>query len=104
MKELTFGLGHPVGCEAAEESLWHTPHLRPGNMTTAPPRQAQGCSRLGHPNLTEEYIFSKESVPALQITRKCLFLQGPTFCQEGEVVWAMDRHIFRAHVALKILH
>lgn len=37
-------------------------------MTTAPSRQAQGCSRPGCPNLTEEYIFSKESVSALQIT------------------------------------
>lgn len=37
-------------------------------MTTASPRQAQGCSGPDGPNLVEEYILSQESIPALQIT------------------------------------
>lgn len=44
------------------------PHLRPGNVTTALPRQAQGCSRPDCPNLVEEYVLPKEIGPALQIT------------------------------------
>lgn len=36
-------------------------------------------------------------MPALQILNmKCLFLQGPAFCQGGEVAWAVDRDLLPA--------
>lgn len=72
-------------------------------MTTASPRQAQGCSRPDRPSLVEEYILPQESVPALQITNVEMSFPPEAIILPrgrgglghgqigGEMAWVMDR-------------